>query len=43
MRSDILKEVFDIIAQRKSFAELKAEEIEDKAFETEEISAAFSR
>lgn len=43
MRSDILKEVFDIIASRKSFAELKAEEIEDKAFETEEISAAFSR
>lgn len=43
MRSDILKEVFDIIAQRKSFAELKAEEIEDKAFETEEISETFSR
>ena len=43
MRSDILKEVFDIIAQRKSFAELKAEEIEDKAFESEEISEAFSR
>ena len=42
MRSDILKEVFDIIAQRKSFAELKAEEIEDKAFESEEISEAFS-
>ena len=42
MRNDILKEVFDIIAQRKSFAELKAEEIEDKAFESEEISEAFS-